>query len=111
MEIKAESDIIKLLESGWLFVISDHYFDDVFFSKVPAEDKFRYGNGWFLKKSETLYRRLISMGMDKNSSSYDSSILMAMEKSGNDIRINLLSLKDSGNIEKVAKGIMDDASR
>lgn len=111
MEIKSENDIVNLLESGWLYVISDEYFENAFFSTVPDDEKFRYGNGWFLKKSETIYRRLVSMKMERNSSAYDSSIVMVMSRSKDKAIINLRSLKESGDIQKVAKGIMDDAKR
>lgn len=115
VKINSVKDIEELLQSGWVFSMTQKddevYFNDTFFRHVPDEEKFRYGHGWFLKKSETLFKRLVSIGMPKNSGSYDSCILMIMGKNDKEISINLLSLKEGSNIEKVAKGIMEDKDK
>ncbi len=113
--INSEKDIENLLESGWVFCMvqkdDEAYFDDVFFKHIPDEEKFRYGHGWFLKKSETLFRRFVNVGMPKDSSAYDSCIVVAMGKNNKNISINLLSLKEGSSIEKVARGILEDKER
>ena len=115
VSINSAKDIEKLLESGWVFCMVQEddnvYFNDVFFRYIPDEEKFRYGHGWFLKKSELLFRRLVNVGMPKNSIAYDSCILMVMGKVNKNIAINLLSLKEGSNIEKIAKGILEDKEK
>jgi hypothetical protein len=113
--INSEKDIEKLLESGWVFSIvhkdDEEYFNDAFFRHIEKDEIFRYGNGWFVKKSEKLFNGLVSIGMPKDSQAYDSCILMIMSKHANDISINLLSLKEGKNIEKVSKSIIEDARK
>ena len=115
VSVTSEKDIEKLLEAGWVFCIvhadDDAYFNDVFFRYVPDEEKFRYGHGWFLKKSDLLFRRFVNVGMPKDSMAYDSCILMAMRKTNKNIAINLLSLKEGSSIEKIVKGILEDKER
>ncbi len=114
VSVTSEKDIEKLLESGWIFCMvqkDEAYFEDAFFRHIPDEEKFRFGHGWFLKKSETLFKRFVSIGMPKDSGAYDSCILMVMGKTEKNISINLLSLKEGSSIEKVAKGILEDKER
>ena len=65
--INSEKDIEKLLESGWVFSIvhkdDEEYFNDAFFRHIEKDEIFRYGNGWFVKKSEKLFNGLVSIGM------------------------------------------------
>lgn len=115
VRVNSEKDIEKLLESGWIFCMvhadDDAYFNDVFFRYIPDEEKFRYGHGWFLKKSDLLFRRFVNVGMPKDSMAYDSCILMAMRKTNKNIAINLLSLKEGSSIEKIVKGILEDKEK
>ena len=110
-KISGKEDIVEMLQSGWIYVIPSNkvdkgYFEESFFDHVPKKEKFKFGEGWFIKKSFSLYKKLINMGMPDNSPSYDSCILMAMSRLGNDIRINMFSLKGDDKIDDVAEEIM-----
>ena len=115
MKVDSNKDIEELLKSGWIFCMvqknDEAYFNDSFFRHIPDEEKFRYGHGWFHKKSETLFRRFVNIGMSKNSDAYDSCILMIMGKIDKSITVNLLSLKEGSSIEKVANGILADKEK
>lgn len=113
-----EKDVEKLLETGWIYSIvqrenkeDDAYFYDGFFRHIPEEERFRYGRGWFLKKSETLFKRFVSMGMPVDSDAYDSCVILILTKQDKIIKTNLLSLKEESNIEKVAKAIFLEEER
>ena len=96
MEDLSEEKILSLLDSGWIYVnYTDPYFDESFIKLIDEKDKIRYGNSWFIKKSETLYNRLVTIGMDKGSAAYDSCIIIRFRKTLSNISINMYSLSPS----------------
>ena len=108
MEELTEEDIASLLDSGWVFVTyNDPYFIDVFIKHIPEPDKKEYGKGWFIKKTEDFFNRLVSLGMDKGSAYYDSCVLIFFRRSkdGSQISINLFSLSKDGMLKDVARQI------
>ena len=104
-----EEEIYGLLSSGWIYCESDPYFDDVFFSHL--KEKKRFGNGYFVKKSKILFDMLVNFGMLKDSSSYDSCVVMFLTKKGMQVTLSLMSLKETGprgeeELRKVSRDIM-----
>ena len=69
--------------------------------------EFEYGKGWFIKKTEDFFNRLVSLGMDKGSPYYDSCVLIFFRRSkdGSQISINLFSLSKAGMLKDVARQI------
>lgn len=112
--IHSEKDIEDLLQSGWIYVNIENeadYFLSSLFSKLPSDEIFNYGRGLFVKKSEKLYKRLTIIGMSEDSGAYDSCVIMYLKKDGKDVILNLLSLKESSNLEKIANAILNDSKK
>ena len=106
MEELTEENIASILDSGWVFVTyNDPYFMDVFIKHIRESDKKEYGKGWFIKKTQDLFNRLVILGMDKGSPYYDSCVLIHFNKSDSDISINLYSLAKVGMLKDVARQI------
>ena len=102
----SEKQIRTLLESGWVHVTySDPYFKSAFIDHIGTHDRIKYGDGWFVKKSENLYKKLVALGMDKSSGTYDSCIMMWFGKMENHVSITLYSLSEGGNMDEIAKAI------
>ncbi len=108
-----QKEIYNLLDSGWIYCVPpDQYYERSFFRHIPPKEKIRFGKGYFVKKSKVLYERLVALGLPKDSESYDSCIVLFMEIRENKGVFNLMSLKQSGDMEKslnnVVKNIMSD---
>lgn len=89
-----QKEIYDLLNNGWIYCESEPYFERSFFSHVKEKKKF--GRGYFVKKSQSLFDRLVALGMPKNSQGYDKCVVMFLSLKGNRGSFNMLSLKESG---------------
>ena len=103
-----KEEIYRLLDSGWIYCVYDSYFEDTFFAHV--KDKRRYGNGYFVRKGKSLFDRLVSLGMLKDSRSYDSCVVMFMRKKEERIAIDLMSVKGGTEGENELKKVVEDIS-
>ena len=104
-----EEEIYNLLNSGWIYCEYDPYFEDVFFSHL--KEKKRFGKSYFVRKGKGLFDRLVNLGMKKDSSSYDSCVVMFLTKKGDQVTVSLMSLKETGlkgeeELRKVAGDIL-----
>lgn len=109
MNVKTSQDILELLNSGWIYIEAPLQFMKFVFSVIPESDKFQYKKGWFIHKSELLYKMLKNLGMDTNSNIYDSCILIYVDVLDNYYSMSMFSLKDNtnfDNFDKVSEGIL-----
>ncbi len=100
-------EIYDLLNSGWIYCEFDPYFEDAFFSHV--RDKKLLGRGYFVRKNKSLFDRLVSIGMPSGSTSYDSCVVMFLQKTKDKVSFIMLSLKESGSEgEEKLKKVSED---
>ena len=104
-----QKEIYDLLDSGWIYCESEPYFERSFFSHVKEKKKF--GRGYFVKKTKSLFDRLVALGMPANSEGYDKCVVMFLSMAGNKGSFHMLSLKESGEkgeemLMKVSKDIL-----
>ncbi len=109
-----EKEIYNLLDSGWIYCVPlNNYYEDSFFKHISTRDKIKFGKGYFVRKTKSLYERLVSIGMPGDSDGYDSCVVIFMDKKGSDGIFNLMSLRESGdkamtNLTEVARNILKD---
>jgi hypothetical protein len=103
-----KEEVYNLLDNGWIYVDTndDHYFRKVILGRLRKRDILYQDKLLFIRKSPRLYKILANIGMD--TSIYDAMIILTFRKEGDEIRLNLYSLKIADTLDNISERILNN---